>query len=162
MPEGTEMRWLWVVVMAAALAGSRAFADSGESGGEPGAAGGGTVVGDPGYCWSEGVVPQPPPGGGEDGGVIISPPEGNVRPPEGDVSYLGANYGLFDAMPAGGGSLPTYGASVELGLVAPRGAIAAETTGAQQAVASRGERRSQMYIPPAVWKWVAEHPVRRR
>ena len=31
---------------------------------------------------------------------------------------------------------------------------------AKQADASHTARRGQMYIPAAVWRWVAEHPVR--
>lgn len=98
--------------------------------------GGGTVIPDPGFCWGEGVVPGVPPD------LTVVWPLSWSGDGQGGPSVYGPGSG-GEGLSRGVGGGPTSAASKPAGL------------------ASR-EVRSQMYIPPAVWRWLAEHPVRAR
>jgi len=148
-----------------ALAVCVVLGSSAWAGGEPGSAGGGPgILPDPGFCWGGGIIPQPPPDfcwgdgvipvlpGDTGGGVIIvGPPADGLWPGE---------------MAPGSGVTPTLGptgpAAMSSANSASGSTSTAATTQAQQAAAPPRTPASQMYIPPAVWKWVAAHPARVR
>jgi len=102
------------------------------------AGGGGTVpvIPDPGFCWGGGVIPGPPPG-------VYLPTGGLPGGPEIAVA-LG---------PGGGAGV----SSLSGGVTAP-----ATSASAKQAGVPAGRVRSQMYVPPKVWRWLARHPVHAR
>ncbi len=145
---------LFVIVLAVTLlVPSLAFADTATSGGGStgsdggsGSSGGGISIGgtvivvepDPGFCWGEGVIPGPPP-------EFWQP-----------FDYGYGGYGL-----GGTGTLTSYGPGG--GYETLSGGLRASVApgAANQATVPTTTRRSQMYIPRAVWKWVAEHPVAR-
>jgi hypothetical protein len=93
-----------------------------------------SVIPDPGYCWAGGVVPGPPPG-----------------------VYLPTS-----TQPDGSGVGVALGPGEGPGSAAVSGAQKAAKTGPGQAVTSAHRVRSQAYVPPGVWRWLAEHPVRAR
>jgi hypothetical protein len=90
------------------------------------------VIPDPGFCWAGGVVPGPPPG-------VYVPTVAQPGGPEIAVAF-------------GPGQGP--------GGIAVSGAQKGAAAGPGQAVTSARRVRSQVYIPPRVWRWLAEHPVR--
>jgi hypothetical protein len=102
------------------------------------AGGGGTVsvIPDPGFCWGGGVIPGPPPGIYLPTGVLPGGPEIAVA--------LGPGGGVGVGSLSGGVTAPATSAS------------------AKQADISARRVRSQMYVPPKVWQWLARHPVRAR
>ena len=101
------------------------------------------VPADGGFCWGEGVIPGVPPDGGFCWGEGVIP----GVPPDTSVTVV------VDGRPGvtGGGGMEMLSGGARQG-----GTPAA----AKQADASHTARRGQMYIPAAVWRWVAEHPVR--
>ena len=127
------------VMLVACLA---VYAGSGE-----GYGGGTWVIPDPGYCWGGGVIPGVPPDFCWGEGVIPEPPGGywgitsTPGGPEVGVAFDG-----------GGGA-----EGLSSGLRGPSASATAEQGGLPAQ-----ERHSQMYIPPTVWRWVIEHPVRAR
>jgi hypothetical protein len=144
------MRWFVLVVEIGLFAPSVVAADPGQSGGgaipqpPPG-------VVDPGFCWGGGVIPQPPPGG------EIEPP---VPSPGGEIGPPGESYGPTDMAPGDTEITPVYGVGVgPMFNAAAQAATPLAAAGAEPAGASGGRLLSQRYIPPAVWRWVAEHPV---
>ena len=129
--EGTKMRWFVLVVAIGLFAPSVVAADPGQSGG--------------------GVIPQPPPGG------EIEPP---VPSPGGEIGPPGESYGPTDMAPGDTEITPVYGVGVgPMFNAAAQAATPLAAAGAEPVGASGGRLLSQRYIPPAVWRWVAEHPV---
>jgi hypothetical protein len=141
------MRLLALGIAVGLMVATPALSDS-VPGGGPGS-GGGTVIVDPGFCWGGGVIVGPPPGGGvrpPDDGAILTPSPGGY---EGSGIRPGG-LGISPAYAAGPQMLPTVAGQAE----APVG----QSPGGGGGPASRP---SQMYIPPAVWQWVAAHPTHR-
>jgi len=125
------------------IVSSLALAGSGS-----GAVGGGFVKPDTGFCWGGGIVPEPPPGFCWGGGVIVGPPVDVIWP---DGTIVGGITGVYSLQ---GGLQAAY-------LAAGSGAASASPRAQPAGAPARGPS-SQMYIPPAAWQWVAEHPVRAR
>ena len=133
-----------LVMVISLLVPALAFAGSGS----PGSQGGGTV--DPGFCWGGGVIVAPPPGFCWGEGVIVGPPIYTETPAAGPP-------GTADpALPYEAGLTPALDA-ISQGIAAGTGA-----SGGASGPATTAIPRSQMYIPPAVLRWVAlKHPVAR-
>ncbi len=137
------MRTFTLVLVISLLVPALAFAGSGSSGSQ----GGGTV--DPGFCWGGGVIVQPPPGFCWGEGVVVGPPVYAEKP--------------GDSPPAGVGPALAYEAGLTPALDAiSQGSAPASASSGSSRPETAGAPRSQMYIPPAVSRWVAQHPVAAR
>jgi len=137
------MRTFALVLAISLLVPALAFAGSGS----PGSQGGGTV--DPGFCWGGGVIVQPPGDFCWAEGGVVGPPADTDAPAGSPPGAIGP------ALPYEAGLTPALDA-VSQGIAA-----ASAASGGARSPATTAIPRSQMYIPPAVWRWVAQHPVAR-
>lgn len=143
MTEGYLMRFLILVASLVLLSCSTDLVTPGVVDGS----GGTWVIPDPGFCWGTGVVPGVPPDFCWGEGVLPG------TPPDGYWSSDGSSGGPYVPLTYGAGGAETMSGGLRPGPVS--------NAAAQHGSASRAQR-SQMYIPAAVWRWVAEHPARAR